>query len=384
MRLFRCQACHQTVYFENTRCEACSSPLGYLSEVGLMSALEPEVSPDLVEALRHLGLEEAIEALPSEPGVWLARLRPGQRYRLCSNARLRVCNWMVPAESRDSLCLACRHNRCVSDPTQGENLARWRELERAKHRLFYSLVKLQLPLLTRDEHPEGLAFDFLDDPPDPGAPRVMTGHSNGLITIALREADDVERERMRKILGERYRTLLGHLRHETGHYFWDRLVRDGGAVEACRAFFGHEGADYKQALKTYYADGPPAGWQSHYITAYATAHPWEDFAESWAHYLHMVDTLETAAAHGVEINPRPGSKRFRTTSNFDPYKASAFDLMIENWVRLSRAANSLNRSMGQADLYPFVLSASAVEKLRFIHGLVLEYQAGRSYGRSVQ
>ncbi|MBB5696134.1 hypothetical protein FHS87_004204 [Roseomonas pecuniae] len=283
---------------------------------------------------------------------------------------------MVPAESKNCLCLACRHNRCISNPAQGENLARWRELEGAKHRLFYSLVKLQLPLLTRDEQRDGLAFDFLDDPPDPDAPRVMTGHSDGLITIALREADDVERERMRKALGERYRTLLGHLRHETGHYFWDRLVRDGGKVEACRAVFGDEGVDYGETLKTYYAKGPPAGWQSRYITAYATAHPWEDFAESWAHYLHMVDTLETAAAHGVEIHPRNGGKRFQAAIDFDPYRPSTFDLLMENWLPLSRAANSLNRSMGQPDLYPFVLSPLTVEKLRFIHGLVQGYRAG--------
>ncbi|WP_424138801.1 zinc-binding metallopeptidase family protein [Roseomonas chloroacetimidivorans] len=375
MRLFRCQACGETVYFENTRCGTCSSHVGYLPEVGLMSALEPEVSPELVEALQQVGLQDAAKALHSEAEVWLARVWPGRRYRFCSNAQLQVCNWMVPAESKDSFCLACRHNRCISDPTQRENLARWRKLEGAKHRLFYSMVKLQLPLLTRDKQRDGLAFDFLDDPPDPDAPRVVTGHSNGLITIALREADDVERERMRKVLGERYRTLLGHLRHETGHYFWDRLVRDGDKVEACRAVFGDEGVDYSQALRTYYADGPPAGWQSCCITAYATAHPWEDFAESWAHYLHMVDTLETAAAHGMEIHPRNGARRFRAVTEFDPYRPPAFDLMIENWLPLSQAANSLNRSMGQPDLYPFVLSPLAVEKLCFIHGLVQEHRS---------
>jgi hypothetical protein len=377
MRLFRCQACGQTIHFEDTRCECCRSLLGYLPEIGLMSALEPEVNPDLIAALHETGFSEAAEALQPGTEVWLARVWPGRRFRLCANASLQGCNWLVPVEAAAPLCTACRHNRCISDLCEGDNLARWREIERAKHRLFYSLAKLELPLRTQAEHPAGLAFDFMADPSDPTAPRVMTGHSKGLITIALREADDVEREKMRKRLGERYRTLLGHLRHEVGHYFWDQLVRGSGRLTACRAVFGDENIDYGEALKIYYAHGSSPEWQERFISAYATAHPWEDFAETWAHYLHMVDTLETAAAHGVEIHPRDGARGSQTIIDFDPYRAADFDALIGNWVPLAEAANSISRSMGQPDLYPFVLAPATIEKLRFIHGLIQEHRVSR-------
>jgi hypothetical protein len=377
MRLFRCQVCEQTAYFENTKCERCCSPLGYLPDVGLMSALEPAVAPDLLATLDQAGLLEAAGLLPAIEEVWLAHVRPGQSYRFCANAGLVLCNWMVPAEAEDTCCAACRHNRRISDITLDDNLARWRQLERAKHRLFYSLVKLQLPLRTRAESPDGLAFDFLADPPDPKEPRVMTGHANGLITIALREADDVEREKMRKSLGEPYRTLLGHFRHETGHYFWNQLVRERSHLEACRAVFGDDRIDYGEALEVYYANGASPGWQDRFISAYATMHPWEDFAETWAHYLHMIDTLEAAAAHGVELHSRNRDGSVRTVIDFDPYQVQDFDPIINSWLPLSRAANSMNRAMGQPDLYPFVLSPAVIGKLRFIHGLVQEHRARR-------
>ncbi len=357
------------MYFENTRCERCRSRLGYLPDIGLMSALEPETGDELVAALKRVELPEAVRPPLARDGVWAARVRPGWHYRFCANAGAGACNWLVPAESGETLCVACRHNHRVSDITQGDNLPRWRKLEAAKHRLFYSLVKLQLPMPTRAESPQGLAFDFLADPPDPKGPRVMTGHANGLITIALREADDVEREKMRKGMGEPYRTLLGHLRHETGHYFWDRLVRDGGRLDACRAIFGDDRIDYGEALKAYYAQGAPTGWRNHFISAYATMHPWEDFAETWAHYLHMVDTLETAGAHGLEVHPRDGATPIAAV-DFNPYRIRDFDPIIDNWLPLAMAANSLNRSMGQPDLYPFVLSHAVTGKLRFIHDLV--------------
>jgi hypothetical protein len=375
MRLFKCQACGQTVYFENTRCVRCGSRLGYLSEIGLMSALEPDVSPDLLAVLDATGLRDAAALPPDAEEVWLSYLRPGQRYRFCANVGHVGCNWLVPVEDAEPRCAACRHNRHVSDPGQDDNLARWRRLERAKRRLFYSLLRLQLPMPTRAERPEGLAFDFLADPPDPKLPRVITGHANGLITIALQEADDVEREKMRKSLGEPYRTLLGHFRHESGHYFWDLLVRDSGQLEACRALFGDERIDYGKSLKAYYIHGAPADWPGRFVSAYATMHPWEDFAETWAHYLHLLDTLETAGAHGVEVHPRDRGGTIRAVVNFDPYLTKDFDPVIGNWLPLSLAVNSLNRSMGQPDLYPFVLSGAVIRKLRFIHDLVQEHRA---------
>ncbi|HYZ62655.1 MAG TPA: putative zinc-binding peptidase [Acetobacteraceae bacterium] len=374
MRLFRCQACGQTVFFENLHCGRCGHRLGYLPEIGLMSAFEPAAAPDLIDALQAAGLLEAAGLGPASEEAWVAALRPGERYRFCGNAEEGACNWVIPSGSPDRLCRACSYNRRIPDLEYGDNLELWRRLELAKRRLLYSLLKLELPMPTRADDAQGLAFDFLADPTDPALPRVVTGHANGLITIALREADDVEREAMRKSLGEPYRTLLGHFRHEIGHYFWNRLVRDGGALGACRALFGDERRGYAEALRSYYDRGPLPGWQDSYISAYATMHPWEDFAETWAHYLHMVDTLETAAAHGVELHPRQGRAVRTTEPGFDPYRAGRFDPIVDKWLPLALAANSLNRSMGLPDLYPFVLTRPVIRKLCFIHDLVQQHR----------
>jgi hypothetical protein len=256
----------------------------------------------------------------------------------------------------------------LSDPVQ---LAGWRELEVAKHRLFYSLLRWKLPLKTRAEDPaHGLIFNFLADDPTSGQ-RIMTGHDNGLITIALTEADDIERERRRLEMGEPYRTLLGHFRHEVAHYFWDVLVRDGGRLEECRAVFGNDSIDYGQALGRHYAEGPPPDWQQNYVSAYAATHPWEDFAETWAHYLHIVDTLEMAAEFGMEVRPkvdRDGELTARI--RFDPYAVASVQSLVNAWLPFTFAVNSVNRAMGVRDLYPFILSPAVIGKLGFIHAVV--------------
>ena len=190
--------------------------------------------------------------------LWRALAAPDGAYRFCANAAQKACNWLVEASSPDSFCLSCRHNRTIPDVTLPANLEAWQKIEIAKHRLFYSLLRWRLPMPTRVEDPaEGLAFDFLAELPHLNAAPVMTGHDNGLITIALAEADDAAREQRRVAMHEPYRTLLGHFRHETGHYFWDRLVRDRGQLDACRALFGDDRQDYAQALQTYYNNGAP-------------------------------------------------------------------------------------------------------------------------------
>lgn len=355
MKLFTCQSCGQVLYFENTTCTHCQHRLGYLAEEETMSALEPDDE--------------------TGGGTWRALgARDGtRRYRFCRNAQHDVCNWLVPADSAEDFCLACRHNRIVPNLAEPGNIEHWRALEVAKHRLFYSLLRLRLPLHTRQEDPEhGLVFDFKEDMA--GGTKVMTGHDDGVITIALKEADDVRREEMRKHLGEVYRTLLGHFRHEIAHHYWDLLVERGanGELEAFRDLFGDERQDYQQALDTYYANGAPADWQENYVSAYASAHPWEDFAETWTHYLHIVDTLEMAGAFGISVHPAevPDDGSLSTNIDFDPYTAETIGAIVDAWLPLSFAVNSLNRSMGLADLYPFVLSPHAVEKLGFIHRLV--------------
>jgi len=347
VKLFACQACGNVVYFENRSCGRCGHRLAFLPEKVTLSAIEPTGS------------------------TWRTLADGGEGRMLCANAELDACNWLTEAGSSERYCRACRHNGTVPDLSDPVRVAGWRELEVAKHRLFYALIRWKLPLKTRIEDPaHGLIFNFLADDPAQGQ-KIMTGHDNGLITIALAEADDIEREKRRLEMGEPYRTLLGHFRHEVGHYFWDVLVRDGGLIEACRNIFGDESADYDQALQNHYANGAPPNWQENFISAYATSHPWEDFAETWAHYLHIVDTLEMARAFGMYVHPRlarPGELDAQV--DFDPYNVSDPSSLIDTWVPLSNALNSLNRTMGLFDIYPFILSPVVVEKLSAIHDLI--------------
>ena len=353
MKLFECQSCRQVVYFENTHCERCHHQLGYLPSAAMLYALEPDGN-----AWRTLG--------PDKSAV-----------RFCDNAAHGACNWLLPADAPDAFCPACRHNRTIPDLSIPENLSRWQRLELAKHRLFYSLLRLRLPMRTRTEDPQhGLVFDFVGDSPEPSAPRILTGHDDGVITIALAEADDAERERRRTQMHEPYRTLLGHFRHEVGHYFWDVLIRDGGRLDACRAIFGDDSLDYDAALKTHYEQGAPANWQENYVSAYASTHAWEDWAETWAHYLHIVDTVEMASAFGIHVQPRiTRDETMSADINIDPYRSASMQEIVDAWLPLTFAVNNLNRAMGNADLYPFVLSPAVVTKLGFVHDLVVQQAA---------
>jgi hypothetical protein len=350
MKLFKCQYCGQLLYFENTKCEKCSRRLGYIASAETLSALEPE-----------------------SDGVWRARATKGKLYRFCANAAFDVCNWLIETDAPDRYCVACRHNRTVPDTSINGNLVAWRKIEAAKHQLIYTLLKLKLPLDGRDDQAERerLQFDFLASVPAAGAAPVLTGHEHGLITVALEEADDVERENRRTTMHEPYRTLLGHFRHEVGHYYWDVLVRDGGQLDGCRAIFGDERADYGEALRQHYAAGAPANWRDNFVSAYATAHPWEDFAETWAHYMHIVDALEMARAFGIYVNPPLAkSGELEAEVDFHPYRPPDVETLVETWIPLSNALNALNRTIGQPDAYPFVLSPAVIKKLGAVHDLI--------------
>jgi hypothetical protein len=352
MKLFECQNCGKPLYFENTACESCALRLGFLPESGVVSALE------------QVG------------DRWRALAVPDSHYRFCANAQHDVCNWLVAWDEQQQYCVACRHNRTIPDLASSENLLHWRKVEFAKHRLFYTLLRLRLPLTTRLEDPFGLAFDFLSDPVGGSVGRVMTGHSNGLIILNVAEADDLERERQRQTMNEPYRTLLGHFRHEIAHYYWDRLVANGPVITEFRQLFGDERSDYFVALQRYYADGPALNWGDQFVTAYASAHPWEDFAETWAHYLHMVDTIETAAAFGMQLRPAlVRGPDLAAVIDFDPHTAP-IERLIDIWLPLTFAMNSLNRSMGQQDLYPFALAPPVISKLTFVHDRVRENGEG--------
>lgn len=351
MKLFECHNCGQVLYFENGRCERCGLSLGYLPELTFLSALNA----------RGEGLWRPVQGNPDD-------------HRFCANAAHGVCNWLVPAHSPDRFCMACKLNRTVPNLDNPGNLALWRRLETAKHRMVYGLLRLDLPLTNRiDDTAHGLAFDFLSGSTGlfQEGPQVITGHAQGVITIDLAEADDAERERHRRDMAEPYRTLLGHFRHEVGHHYWERLVRNGLWHDAFRTLFGDERQDYADALSRHYANPPRADWQQYHVSGYAASHPWEDFAETWAHYMHIVDTLETAAAFGMRIHPGPESNpTVDMEMDFDPYRQKDFEALLAAWLPLTYAVNSLNRSMGQPDLYPFVLAPPVIGKLRFVHGLV--------------
>jgi hypothetical protein len=335
MRTFQC-LCGERVFFENSRCLSCSRELGFALDVSAM-----------------VSLDAPVDAAYSTP---LGTFRKCQNY-----ATEGVCNWIMPATAEGDLCVACRLNNVVPDLSVPQNRALWANVELAKRRLVYTLSQLRLPLLSKNDDPErGLAFDIKADT---GKSRVLTGHADGLITLNLAEADTPTRARARAAMNERYRTLLGHFRHESGHYFWERLIRDGSRRGDFRALFGDETRDYAQSLEAHYAkasNGPPS---DEYISAYASSHPWEDWAETFAHYLHMIDTLDTAQDFGFtgRLSPRASLPSVRN-----------IDLVLEEWTELTVALNALNRSMGVPDAYPFAISPLVKQKLGFVHELVRE------------
>lgn len=351
MKLFRCHHCNQTVFFENTHCERCGHRLGYDWRNHTLVTLE---SADEEKGWR-----------------WKSTGTDKREYIYCANAAHNACNWLVRAENAEIFCLACRLNQTIPDLTQSNYLAEWQQIETAKHRLLYSLLRLGLPVKNKTEEPEmGLAFEFLANTQnaDGTVTPVTTGHDVGVITLNIVEADDAERERMRQNMHEAYRTLLGHFRHEIGHYYWMLLAKDTDWLTRFRELFGDERQDYGAALEAHYANGAPADWQATYVSAYASAHPWEDWAESWAHYLHITDTLETAFAFGIELDPRgTRNEQLKADVDFDPYHQQNFNLIFDTWLPVTFAMNSLNRSMGIPDLYPFITSTTAVAKMAFVH-----------------
>ena len=355
MNLFACTHCGHLLYFENNRCEKCHYPLGFEAERLQLLPLEKK--------------SESTYTLYGEPD--------SLTYTYCANHARNVCNWLVPTPSGTPFCRACSLNHTIPDLSKPEYVARWRTIEEAKHRLVYTLLYMKLPLMSKAEDQEkGLMFDFVADESKNGGEKVLTGHADGLITLNIAEADDIEREMARKAMDELYRTVLGHFRHEVGHYYWDRLIADSAYLPEYRRLFGDERADYGEALQKHYDQGPPADWRDHYISSYATMHSWEDWAETWAHYLHLLDTLQTAHAFGLRVAPGVASPAAHLSAEIrNPYQLQDFGQVISMWLPLTFAMNSLNRSMGLHDPYPFVIRPEVQEKLAFIHRVCQETAA---------
>jgi hypothetical protein len=354
MRIFHCDHCGKPIFFENTICGNCGHKLAYMPDLKLVASLDVTSKSDSVGPLYTTPVRQS----------------EGLTYRLCSNYTTHnACNWAVPSGDTNALCMSCRLTQVIPDISMPKNLAAWYRVEVAKRRVVYSLMEHELPVRNRFEDPVGgLAFYFKADPA--GGPRVLTGHNDGVITLNIDEADDVEREKRRVSMHEPYRTLLGHFRHEIGHYYWERLIKKSHRLQACRDLFGDERADYNTSLKLHYEKGPCPNWNEQFLSAYASVHPWEDWAETWAHYLHMTDTLETAAACGMSLQPNRNDEPVMEKQPLKPAHRQLFDEIISNWFPLTYALNCLNRGMGLADAYPFVLPQPAIDKLRFVHDTI--------------
>lgn len=356
MKTFHCTNCQNLVFFENTRCLNCDHLLAFAPDRGEMAALTR-----------------------TEGGLWTLQTGGNTAsYRLCGNyVEHDVCNWAVPAADPEILCPSCRLTTVIPDLTQAGNQQAWFKLEIAKRRLVYTLLELGLPVIHKSATaPTGLSFEFLKESSQPNGDsnRVLTGHDNGLITINVAEADDVQREKQRTMQNEPYRTLLGHFRHEIGHYYWDQLIDRSDRLEAFRNMFGDERADYGESLQRHYTEGAPPGWQQDHVSAYATMHPWEDWAETWAHFLHMVDVLETASSAGLRLRPqRVDEPALTVTGPKTTAESFDFDRMIEQWRPLTYVLNNLNRGLGLPDAYPFVLNPPVVAKLRFISDTIFAH-----------
>jgi hypothetical protein len=333
MRSFACGHCGHLVFFENSVCLNCSTSLGFDPRSLELVALEGPVAAEL---------------------------------HRCANVELARCNWMV--EHEGELCRSCELTRTRPNDSDPEGLTEFAGTEGAKRRAVMQLLELGLPGI----EPGRLAFDLLSSRGQP----VATGHADGLITIDLAESDDARREARRAELGEPYRTMLGHLRHELSHYLQPLLVVGDDAWARCRELFGDERTDYQQAIDRHYADGPAADWAERHVSAYATMHPWEDWAETTAHYLHIRDTLETAAEYGVSV-AGPRAVTFDRSLKATPQPEAGergFGEVLDNWLPLTYALNAVNRSLGRDDLYPFTLAQPVIEKLEFVHERV--HQAG--------
>jgi hypothetical protein len=348
VRSFVCDVCGRLLVFENSVCVHCGTPVGF--DVGQRRLVPAPVDGSMLR---------------------------------CANADLAGCNWLLPAPGGLCACCALTRTRPSDDDVVG--LGSFARAEAAKRRLCYQLLDLGLPLVDRyRDARRGLAFDLLSSAWQP----VTTGQVDGVVTIDLAEGQDAHREAMRVELAEPYRTLLGHLRHEVGHYYWTVLVAGNGLLPTdpdtlvrFRQLFGDERPDYAAALERHYASGPPAGWADRHVSAYAAAHPWEDWAETFAHYLHIGDTLQTAGAYGMvvtgpEVAPVDAAGLVAVPSEL-PRGRMPFRPLIDTWLPLTYALNAVNRSMGAGDLYPFVLTPVVIEKLAFVHELVEGGRPGR-------
>ena len=356
MQRFTCK-CGNVLFFGSSQCLQCNGEVGYDPQTGAMMML-----------------------------------RPGGPVKRCDNGvKHGVCNWVLPADSGEVLCLACRMNQTIPDLGTDRNRMLWGRMEMAKRRFIYTLLRLRITVPSKAENPKaGLAFDIVSTLSNP---TVTIGHLNGVITVNLEEADDTYRQINRQQLGESNRTLLGHFRHESAHYFWLRCLSELAWEDplrmAFRERFGDEWLDYSAALGAHYQRGAPAGWEQKFISAYASSHPWEDWAETWAHYLQIVDGLETCESLGIQVKfialplvTLPVEAGFLPTILPSTIADDGeFLALLQRWMCISTMLNEISNSLGEPALYPFVISVRVAQKLRLAHHFAKVWgQPGRRAG----
>lgn len=336
MRRFSC-FCGASVGFEHTQCNLCGARLAY------------DVNKQRMRSLSEFGDQ------------WRC-LDNSELRNFCVNGnQYGVCNWLAEPECEHGFCFACGFNRTIPNQSLAGNQQRWHVLERAKKRLFVTLLQLDLPLQNGWRAPDkGLLLDFIEDqrsqPDHYPETFVSTGYAAGVITINTLEADDIQRMAVRRAMNEPYRTVLGHMRHESGHYYWGWVLQHADLVKEVERLFGNMQGHYDEAIDAYYKNGAKANWQNRYISAYASAHPVEDWAETWGHYLHIYDALDTAYAHG-QISQCPGELTMAQR--------------LQHWCDISVVLNELNRSIGLDDAYPFLIGPVVQDKLALIDKVVV-------------
>lgn len=326
MHLYACPACAARLFFENGRCLAC----------GIQLVFDP-----LANRMLDVTADTGMTA--------------------CANRESAGCNWAVSLEPvppglphHGGQCLSCRSNRTIPDLSLERNSTYWREAEAAKRWVIWGLIRLGW-FGPQDDGPPPV-FDMIAEETSGGPVAVTMGHAGGVITLNVSEADPARLALRQAELGEPYRSVMGHLRHELAHYLHWRLIGNPDFARDFRALFGDERADYGAALTRHYSNPLPAG--DAHVSSYATAHPHEDWAETAAHVLHLLDLADSFAATGFLTGPDDGWRQ-------DIYREAAPQAVIERAADVGLGMNHVNRAMGLADVYPFVLPSGVQEKLVF-------------------
>ncbi len=330
MKTGRCR-CGNRIFFNNHRCLTCDAVLGHCLPCGSLTSFSDDKQSSICDTC-------------------------GTVVHACTNQSHGVCNSFN--KSPNTLCRFCEFTSVIPPLKQPESVRRWAMMESAKRRLLSQLEDLSLPPFIDDvqqTHP--LSFEFLENSVDAcgQTKNVTTGHEHGLITINLAEADSVHRERLRVDLGEPQRTLIGHMRHEIGHYIdWSWACRM--AADEYRALFGDpDSIDYSEAMKRHYDEGPPSNWANHYVSAYATMHPWEDFAETVNVYLDIMAIATTATELGQ--------------SELDLSATADAGQLVSSVLKIVVEVSEYNFDLGLMPLLPERIPPAVIEKLAYVHAL---------------